>query len=378
MRRLLVVSLLIAQLVVLERPAQAQSALERATTELRRDPVYVDPAAERSISPDAADRLRQRIRQSGTPVFVAVLPGAAVTDAGGDPARLPAALGEAVGLQGTYAVVAGNSFRAGSTVLPRGRASSLATASFQARSGDGTDAVLGEFVDRVAQADRGGSEAGPVSRSERAREDGGGGGGGGGGLALLALLGVAGGGFLFWQRGRRQREDQEARQDLEADRQMLQAELSVLADDVMALEHQVTLHPDARPDYDAGVNRFRAAEAALQYADDEVDLVRVERVIAEGRYAMNRARARVEGREPPPPPTELARPGRHDEPALEVDERGEPVYAGYGGPFYGGGGWFGGGGGGLLTGLLLGQMLGGGWGGWGGNLWDNDDRGGGY
>jgi hypothetical protein len=249
--------------------------------------------------------------------------------------------------------VAGNAFRAA------GPAAAQATASFQARSAEGTEAVLADFVGRVAEADTGGSTAGPSASSDRQEE-----GGGGGGLGLLVLLGLGGGGFLLWQRGRRKREEQEDRREVDADRQLLRAELSVLADDVMALEHQVTLHPDARADYEAGVNRYRAAEAALDYADDEVDLVRVQRVIAEGRYAMNRARARVEGREPPPPPAELTTPGRHDEPALDVDERGEPVYVGYGGGFYGGGGWFGGGGGGLLTGLLLGQILGG-WGGWG-------------
>ena len=355
MRRLLLLCSLLALVFVPGHPALAQGVLQRAAQELRKDPVYVDPGAERSISDADADRLRTQIRESGTPVFVALLPAAAVEEAGGDPAKVPTALADAVGLSGTYAVVAGNRFRAA------GPAAAVATAAFQAKSGEGTEAVLTEFVNRVAEADTGGSGGGPAASSDGRRED-----GGGGGLGLLALLGLGGGGFLLWQRGKRQRERQEARQEVDADRQLLQAELSVLADDVMALEHEVTLHPEARADYEAGVNRYRAAEAALDYADDEVDLVRVERVVAEGRYAMSRARARVEGREPPPPPAELTRPGRHDEPALDVDERGEPMYVGYGGPFYGGGGWFGGGGGGLLTGLLLGQMLGGGFGGWGG------------
>ena len=86
--------------------------------------------------------------------------------------------------------------------------------------------------------------------------------------------------------------------------------------------------------------------------------MRVQRVVDEGRYAMSRARAILDGREPPAPPPELQQPGRHDEPPLGVDARGEPAYVGYGGGFYGGGGWFGGGSG-LFTGLMLGQMLGG-------------------
>ncbi|MBW3579933.1 MAG: hypothetical protein KY431_02730 [Actinobacteria bacterium] len=347
-----------------------RSVLDEAATELRRGPVYQHPAAERRLDDDALDALGERIAEGDTPIFVAVLPAAAAEEEGVDPTAVPASLGQATGLPGTYAVVVGNGFWAASNQLERGRAPALATAAFQARRDEGTEAVLSEFVDRVQAAGRGSA----APSGDGSLDDGGGGGGGGTGLLVLAALG--GGGFLLWRRGRRRRDEEEQRRESAADRQMLAAELSVLADDVMALEPQVALHPEARDDYEAGVSRYRAGQAALEYAGDDVDFMRVGRVIAEGRYAMNRARARVEGREPPPPPEELRVPGRHDEPALDVDDRGRPVYVGAGEPFYGGG-WFGGGGGGLFTGLLLGQMLGGGWG-WGGGYGHHpgDDGGG--
>lgn len=348
-------------------PANAQvTAVDAAANALRSNPVYVHSGAERAGDVDA-DRLRRQISEGDSPLFVAVLPAAAVDEAGGDVNRLPSVLAGRVGLRGTYAVVAGSRFRAGSNVLRTGQAGSLATAAFQARSGDGVGAVLETFVDRVNSAAAGSnaSESGGNSASDGGSSDGGSGGGGSGGLLLL--LAIGGGGLFLWSRSRNRGRRQEERKEMEADRQLLQAELSVLGNDVMELEPHVTLHPNARPDYDAGVTRYQSAQAALEYADDQVDLVRVERVIDEGRYAMARARARIDGREPPPPPETLTRPGRHDEPALDVDERGEPVYVGYGGmPWYGGGGWFGGGSG-LLTGLMLGQMLGGGFGGWGGH-----------
>lgn len=365
MRRVPVLLAVMVSVVLLGPPAGAQAVLGRAGEQLRRDRVYVDPAAERKIDEGAERRLEEQIREAETPIFIAVLPASASAEAGGNVNAVPGELARAVGLSGTYAVIAGNSFRADSDTL--NGAPGIASAAFSAKSGEGTEAVLEEFVTR---ADRAAAGGGTASGSDGQGQGGGADGGGGSGvLPLLLLIGAGGGGFYLWRRGRVRRAEEERRE--ESDRQVLRAELSVLGDDVMALEPHVSLHPEAREDYDAGVNRYRSAQAALDYADDPVDLVRVERVIAEGRYAMSRARARIDGREPPRPPEELARPGRHDEPALEVDDDGRPVYVGYPGGFYGGGGWFGGGGGGgLLTGLLLGQMLGGGWGwggGWGGH-----------
>src|SRR5947209_9033336 len=132
--------------------ASAQTTIESVATALRRDPVYVDPAAERPISPVEAGRLRDQIRASGQPMFVAVLPAATLTQAGVSASSAPAALARSVGLGGTYAVVAGNSFRATSTVLPSSTAAGLATAAFQANSSNGTAAVLDDFVTRVSQA----------------------------------------------------------------------------------------------------------------------------------------------------------------------------------------------------------------------------------
>ena len=360
MRRLAFVTVLLVVVLVTAPGAGAQTAgpiIERAAQALKTDNVYVDPAAERKISDSEADDLRQQIRESTVPLFIAVLPAAAVEEVGGDPNQVPAALRTQTGLAGTYAALAGDSFRAA------GPAASIATAAFQARRSEGQAAVLQEFVRRTAAAQSGGEGGAAVPTADSGSESTD---SGGSNVGLLALLGLGGAGIFFWSRSRNRKLRAEAARAEAADRQMLQAELSVLADDVMRLEPEVDINPDARADYDAAVNRYRAAAAALEYADEPVDLIRVERVIAEARYAMDRARARIDGREPPPPPAELQQPGRHNEPPLEVDERGEPAYAG-GGGFYGGG-WFGGGGG-LFTGLLLGQMLGG-FGSWGGGHYE--------
>jgi hypothetical protein len=364
----------IAALLSLVAAASLAVPLQTATLDdvgaaLRNDPVYVDPRAERAISGAEADQLRAAIRRAGTPVFVAVLPA-------GSAASPEAALDDLLsgtGLAGTYAVVLGDAFRANSTEIQD--AGSLASGAFQQHRDSGTAAVLEGFVADVADAAHSDSAAGDPGGATADGD------GSDGSLLPLALLGGGGIALYAWSRSRRRGERRAAQAEFDADVQLLRAELSVIADDVLRLEPLVVTHPDARPDYEAATARFKAASAALDYADEPVDLVRVERVVREADYAMSRARAIVEGREPPPPPDDLRRPGRHDEPALGVDGDGTPVYVGAG-PFYGGG-WFGGGGG-LFSGLLLGSMLGGfgpfGWGhhhgGWGDGTTDGDWGGG--
>jgi hypothetical protein len=324
---------------------------------MRGDPVYVDTDAERALNEGEIDDLRSAIRGADTPIYIAVLPASAADLAGGDAAEVASQLADAVDRPGTYGVVVGERFRAGSTELPAGEAADLAQQALDA-NGDETAAVLNDFVDRVRDA---------------ARSSGGSGGSGEGGdddsgsswvLPAVIAAGAGGAGLLVWRRSRRRRAEAAERARAEAaDRQMLKAELSVLADDVVRLEPEVDLHPEARSDFDAAVNRYRAAQAAMDYADEPIDLVRVARVVAEARYSMDRVRAILEGRDPPAPPDDLQRPGQHGEPAVTLDEEREPAYVGYPGGFQSG--WFGGTGGGLFSGLLLGSLLAGGFGGWG-------------
>jgi hypothetical protein len=360
--RTLLVTLTTALALVASTPVVAAGpVLERAAEALRRDPLHVDPEAERRISPEEADRVRERARDVRHPVFVAVLPAAAIDEAGRNPGAVLSTLMQSVALRGTYAVVAGNSFRAGSNVVEPRRAARIADEAFRERRDDGAAAVLLEFLERIEAAPVAGEPSGePRDTATPADER-------GGGISVLPLLLLAGGGaggVYLWSRARKQRARE--RRELDEARQALQADLQLLADDVMVLEPEVALHEEARSDYDAGVSRFRWAEAAVPAIDSLDDVPRVERALAEGRYAMDRARAVVRGQDPPPPPPALATPGPHREPAVVVDERGQPAYAGYGGGWYGGG-FFGGND--LFAGILLGHMLSGGFGGWGGGAY---------
>src|SRR3954454_25335772 len=184
-------------------------------------------------------------------------------------------------------------------------------------------------------------------------------GGGSGFFLLLPLLMFL---FLMYtvtRAGRRRVRPRRDDVDRGANPQMIRAELSVLADDVLRLEPQVALHPAAREDFEAATHRYRVAQAAMEHAQGSDDLVRVQRVVDEATWAMARARASIDGRTPPPPPPHLQQPGPRGEPAIGLDDRDTPTYVGSPAPFRSG--WFGGGG--LLGGMFFGPLIGG-FGGW--------------
>jgi hypothetical protein len=179
---------------------------------------------------------------------------------------------------------------------------------------------------------------------------------------LLLPLGFAVAAFTMARGGRRRRarrSDGGEGGPSGVNPQLIRAELSVLADDVLRLEPRVALKETARDDFEAATHRYRVAQAALDYTDAPVDLVRVQRVVDEATYSMSRVRAILDDRPPPEPPTTLRRPGPRGEPAIILDDRERPAYEGSPASFRSG--WFGGGG--LIGGLLLGSMMGG-FGGW--------------
>ena len=245
--------------------------MDAVAEQLRNDPVYVDPVAERELSESEIEDVREAIGEAWTPIYIAVLPADAADGAGGDPAEVARQLSASVGRPGTYGVIVGDSFRAGSSELPTGQAGELAVDALES-GGDDTAAVLVDFVGLVsaaaADAESGGSDGSSGSSDD-----------GGSSILLPVLLvgGAGAAGLWAWRSSQKRKAAaaERARAE-EADRQMLRAELSVLADDVVRLEPEVELHPDARSDFDAAVSRYRAAQAALDYADQPVDLVRAE------------------------------------------------------------------------------------------------------
>jgi hypothetical protein len=390
MRSRILLGALVAALLLLSLPAAAfalRGTLDRAAAALRSDPVYSDPSAERRLSPADERRVRSAIGGDSGPVYIAVLPKRAVSEAGGDPSAALARIAREVGEPGTYAAVIGESFRAGATagILPRGEAARLAAEALAANRSRGTAPVLVDFVHRVADA--------------RSNGGGSGGGGGGGGFPgwLLALLAIPAAlfGFNRWRRRKRERAE------LEEVKRVARDDLVALGDDIRALDIDVQMpnaDQEAKAHYARAVECYQQAEDALERARRPDDLERVTSLLEEGRYAMTAAKARFEGKPVPErrPPcffdprhgpsttdVEWAPPGGAPRPVpvcaadaqriqdgLEPEARRVPVDGRMvpywnAGPAYGpwAGGFFGGG---LLPGLLIGSALGGGLGFFGG------------
>src|SRR5215210_840071 len=413
MLRTLVLSLLLA--LVAAPAASAQDAVGEAADALATNPVYVDPAAERALSDEDADALRRRIEERNAgPLYVAVLPDSAKNEGGGSTEGVARAIAQRLGRPGTYAVVAGGSFSAGSTNL-RGTGDQ-ATAALAEHKGEGTSAVLLDFVDRVGELRAGRS---PDSGSGDGGSGGSGGGGSGIGAALLLPLLALGGGALLLSRRRRRKAEEAELAEL---RENVRDDLVALGDDIRALDLDVEMpgvDPQAKADYDHAVEAYDRADTLLDRARAPEDFEPIGAALEEGRYAMTSAKERLAGRRPPErtPPcffdprhgpssreVEWAPPGGAPRmvPACEADaqrvDRGEdpearevlvggqrmpywsagPMYA----PFAGG--FFGGFGGGLFPGLMHGTMLGSSLGGWGmgdaygsGGDWGGGDGGGG-
>jgi hypothetical protein len=394
MRRLLI-ALPLALLLLAPAGARAQTAttaspaVRDAAEALQTDSVYVAPDNNADISQADADRIRAEIRNQGGsgPIYVAVFgPGE------GEPAQLGGQLARELQADGVYAIIAGpqgRSFDAGSvrrSGLQTGVAPKLATEAIDAERDNGGAAILLDFVDRVGEA-----------RANGGKESS----GGGSGVAFIVVIAaffVLGGGFFLWRSRVRRRQEAEQADEL---RKIADEDLVALGDDIRALDIDIempNIDPRAKEQYARALQAFEQGSSALRQARRPEDFRPIGQTLEEGRYAMEAAKARLEGREPPEHRAPCFFDPRHGPstrdvawsppygaprmvPACEADalrvESGDdprtreievagqgsvpywqaPAYYGpYAGGFYGGFG-----GSGLLTGLLAGSLLAGGW-----------------
>ncbi|HEU4900128.1 MAG TPA: hypothetical protein VFX88_21560, partial [Actinomycetota bacterium] len=220
---------------------------------LREDPVYRDPNAEMRVS---TDRLLGKVKEAGTPIYIAILPTDARRETENDYRKLTVEVARAVGQPGTYMVISGRQYGTGNVgdTLPDGRATALARQAIDDNPGD-PEAALLQFVDGVSAAARG----------EPAAQSGGGNGGGGGGIATVAVLTVllvGGGALIFGMRRRRREREAERQRELEEVKSVANEDLVALSDDIRALDLDTSM-PDADPEavrhYTEAVEQYQKA-----------------------------------------------------------------------------------------------------------------------
>jgi hypothetical protein len=254
--------------------------------------LYVDTAAASVLTDDETSGIGDRLDRAATPIYIAVLAKDTLEQADGDATLLAAEVHEAAGSpEGTVAVLVGNTFAAGSTVLGR-RAGDIAAD--VARRFTRPAARLIAFADEIQLA---------VSRppAELAEQP---------GVShrrsgsfpiswLLLLLVLATAGWLIYVR--RQRRDEEA-DGLRMVARAVDADLAAYGAALRALDSGLRLASADPPTRRAYGQALEAYERAKQAASRTIRLSDVQMVTAaleHGGHALASARARLAGERAP-------------------------------------------------------------------------------
>jgi hypothetical protein len=276
---------------LLASPALAGRYVDRAVSSLGRDPVYVDAGARKALPAASVTALRKRIRQADTPVYVAVLPAAALREAAGNADRLAQAIASALRGGGTVAVSAGSHTGAASNTLDPGIAGTAIRAAGQAHRGN----LGGTMLDFVGRADAAASAGEPFWRTVWDQPlvrpivlvv---------GGLILITLVDVVVVNVLRRRRSGRTSGFGDVRV-------LAREDIVALGDDLRNLDVSLEAESDsslAMRDYTRAYESFQQAVEAFERATGPNDFAPVSTALEAGRYYMTLARARFEGREIP-------------------------------------------------------------------------------
>ncbi|MFD8588950.1 hypothetical protein ACFV1B_05280 [Streptomyces sp. NPDC059637] len=272
--------------------AGAATGVEKIAEQLRSSPVYVDPAASDKLSAAEAQDLAARIRDSGVPIYVAVLPADPSYGGGRIFDRLRAAVGE----PGVYAVALGSDFGAASdsSVLPGSTSRSIAARNVQEHPGD-PSAILDGFVADVSAAVAGGGTG------DRGSPGTGGSSGAGAGVlvTMLVLLGLLAGAGLYGARRSARRRREEEREQLEQVRAAVEEDITAYGEALDRLDFHPS-DPKATPqmleDYGRALDAYETAKARSAAARRPQDVRAVSEALEDGRFSLAVLDARREGR----------------------------------------------------------------------------------
>ena len=272
----------VTMLMSMPAASQAAVAVDDVAASLRTDPVFNDPAAENALTPGQTEALRSQIAATDLPFFIAVLPESSAIEAGG-PDALLADLRASVGRGGTYALIAGNAFRAGDT---SSSVNAIANQAFNEQAANGPYAVLEAFIAGVANASSGtpgtprGEPANPL-----------------GILAFLALAGlIVATIVVLVRRGNQRRRAAE----LASIRTVLDEDITVLGENIAAFDHTDSrLDETGRAELHTALDSYtRASDLSARLRTDE-DIAATTQALDDGRYALACVDARLTGSDLP-------------------------------------------------------------------------------
>lgn len=290
LRPLVAILIAVAAVLGFAAPALANTTYDDVGRALRSDPLYVDPQAEITLSAAEQAEIRASIDGAGTPVYVAVLPTAALTDANNDPNAALDRLRSATGRPGTYAVLIGTSddaygFQARSTL---GTVGDLANEAYVANRGNPTATIV-SFVDSVAGRSAAGEFSGTTGSTS----------GSGANvwplLIILGLAGVAAGGAVWFTR---RRAKQKLAISTAAVRKTLDEDITAYGEALDALDPDLSdprLGDEGRQDLQAALDHYEEAKYAAAAMTKPDDAVKVTSALDEGRWRVACVAARLAG-----------------------------------------------------------------------------------
>jgi hypothetical protein len=294
-------------LCLLATPAFAGKYVNEAVAGLQKKHLYIDPSVRDTLASSTAASLESQVNHASKPLYVAVLPQAALQEAGGSPDGLASAILKGLHRPGTVLVLSGLSLGVASSSQADSKAASGALTSALRAAGvkagrtlghsaaKAAGTVLSDAASRTARAlgnaRASASRPGSVWHSALVR------------FTLILVLLVALVALVDGMLRRfTLRERQSRTSDFEDVRKLAREDIAALQDDLAAL--QASLDPESddplvRQDVEAAEESLAQANEAFDRAETPNELAPVSTAIESGQYQLASARARMEGREPP-------------------------------------------------------------------------------
>ncbi|MCX5011525.1 hypothetical protein OG765_11075 [Streptomyces sp. NBC_00555] len=269
--------------------ASADTGVAAVGEALKEGPVYVDPRAEAQLPKAEADALAKKIKDSGKPVFVAVLPATGEFPAD----KVLGAVRAETGITGLYAIRLGDGFNAGAdkAVMPANAVRNLTDAVKVGAPDAATQ--LDNFVDQALSQAKGGAPASWGSTGADAGAP------VGGLITLAAVAAVGGGGAYALVRRNRKKKEETRREAIERLSVVVDEDITAFGEELDRLD----FHPgepgadDAmRKDYEQGLDSYEKAKQIMASVRYPEEVKGVTQALEDGRFALASLDARRQGR----------------------------------------------------------------------------------